>query len=219
MSELPHPPERPPASRSQRTLRLLDPLVIRGLLARLRLAHLLERFPERPLWALFMFVNGFISIAIMAGVGMASHTPFVFPSLGPTAFLFFFAPLSPTASPRHTIYGHGIGILCGYFALWSVGLNHAPSITAVGINDERIFAAALSLASTGALMILLKAAHPPAGATTLIISLGIVTRPLSLLVIEIAVAALALQAIAMNRLAGLPYPLWAARQPQGPAAS
>ncbi|MGH9626224.1 MAG: HPP family protein, partial [Bryobacteraceae bacterium] len=53
-------------------------------------------------------------IAILAGVAMVSHTPFVFPSLGPTAILLFYSPLSPTASPRHTIYGHAIGILCGY---------------------------------------------------------------------------------------------------------
>ena len=70
----------------------------------------------------------------------------------------------------------------------------------------------MSLASAGALMILLKAAHPPAGATTLIISLGIVTRPFHLLVIEIAVALLTLQAIAINRLAGIDYPLWALRE-------
>jgi CBS-domain-containing membrane protein len=69
----------------------------------------------------------------------------------------------------------------------------------------------LSLASTGALMILLKAAHPPAGATTLIISLGIVTSPLHLVVIEVAVAILTLQAIVINRLAGIDYPIWAFR--------
>ena len=67
---------------------------------------------------------------------------------------------------------------------------------ATGVSAARVGAAALSLASTGALMILSKAAHPPAGATTLIISLGIVTRPFHLLVIEIAVAILTLQAIA-----------------------
>jgi CBS domain-containing membrane protein len=61
-------------------------------------------------------------------------------------------------------------------------------------------------------MILLKAAHPPAGATTLIISLGIVSKPFYLLVIEIAVGLLTLQAIAINRLAGIDYPLWAKRQ-------
>ena len=70
-------------------------------------------------------------------------------------------------------------------------------------------AAALSLALTASLMILLKAAHPPAGATTLIISLGIVSRPFYLFVIEVAVVLLVLQAIIINRLAGLDYPLWA----------
>lgn len=200
-------------------LRLLDPVVIRGLATRLRLSSLLRRLPERPLWALFMFINGFISIAILAAVGMASHTPFIFPSLGPTAFLFFFTPLSPTASPRHTIYGHGIGILCGVGSLWITGMMHASPVTVEGIRGPRIIAAALSLALTGALMILLKAAHPPAGATTLIVSLGLVTRPFYLIIIEVAVAALALQAIVMNRLAGLDYPLWAARTSGTPGGS
>src|SRR4029077_5562475 len=96
-------------------------------------------------------------------------------------------------------------------ALWLFGLQHAPQAMATGVSAARIGAAALSLAASGALMILLKAAHPPAGATTLIISLGIVTRPFHLLVIEIAVAILTLQAIAINRLAGIDYPLWAPR--------
>ncbi|HVA62264.1 MAG TPA: HPP family protein [Terriglobales bacterium] len=192
-------------------MRLLEPTVVRSLLARLQLSHLLERFPERPLWALFVFVNGFISLGIMAAVGMLLHTPDIFPSLGPTAFLFFFTPSSPTASPRHAIYGHAIGIACGYLALLLFGLTHAPPATQT-IGFHRLFAASLSLALTGALMILLKAAHPPAGATTLIISLGIVTRPFYLLVIEVAVIALTLQAIVINRLAGLDYPLWAAKQ-------
>lgn len=161
------------------------------------------------MWALFMFVNGFIAIAIMSGIAMLTGTPFIFPSLGPTAVLLFYAPLSPTASPRHTIYGHAIGILCGYLSLRLVSLHHAPPAALTGVNEARVLAAALSLALTGALMILLKAAHPPAAATTLIISLGIVTRPFYLLVIEIAVALLVAQAIVINRLAGLDYPLWA----------
>jgi CBS domain-containing membrane protein len=190
---------------------LHDPEVTRGLLTRLQIAHLVTRHSERHVWALFMFLNGFATIALLAAVAMVSRTPFVFPSLGPTAFLFFFTPRAPAASPRHTIYGHAIGILCGYGALWLFGLQHAPPAMAAGVSAARIGAAALSLASTGALMILLKAAHPPAGATTLIISLGIVTRPFHLLVIEIAVAILTLQAIAINRLAGIDYPLWALR--------
>lgn len=182
--------------------------VPRGLLARLRLTRLLQRFPQRPVWAAFMFVNGFLTIAILAAVAMVSRVPFVFPSLGPTAFLFFFTPLAPTASPRNTLCGHAIGIICGYGSLWATGLQDAPPVSTAGVDAARVWAAALSLAATGALMILAKAAHPPAGATTLIISLGIVTRPLHLLVLETAVALMILQAIAINRLAGIDYPLW-----------
>lgn len=201
------PPQHP------RRLLLLEPTVVRSLARRLQLAGLLERFPVRPMWALFVFVNGFITIALLSAVAMISHTPFVFPSLGPTAFLFFFTPESPTSSPRHSMLGHAIGIVCGYAALLVTGLHHAPPAMVAGVNFHRALAAALSLALTGALMILLKAAHPPAGATTLIISLGIVTRPFYLLIIEVAVGLLALQAIVINRLAGLDYPLWARRVP------
>jgi CBS domain-containing membrane protein len=200
-----------PAPKSEHKLELLEPAVTRGLIARLRVAHLLERFPERQVWAVFMFVNGFVTIALLAAVAMISHTPFIFPSLGPTAFLLFFTPTSPTASPRHTLYGHAIGILCGYGALLATGLEHAPPTIVAGVDGARVLAAALSLASTGALMIWFKSAHPPAGATTLIIALGIVTKPFNLLIIEVAVVILVLQAIVINRFAGLDYPLWAKR--------
>jgi CBS domain-containing membrane protein len=110
---------------------------------------LLGHFPERWVWAGFMFVNGFVTIGLLSIVAMITHTPFVFPSLGPTAFLFFFTPTLPTASPRHSIYGHGIGIACGYGALSLCGLEHAPPAIATGVDPSRALAAALSLASTG----------------------------------------------------------------------
>ncbi|WP_242394331.1 HPP family protein [Anaeromyxobacter oryzisoli] len=186
---------------------------MRGLAARLRLASLLHRFPERRVWAAFVFVNGFTSVGLLAAVAMLSRTPFVFPSLGPTAFLLFFSPTTPASSPRNTIYGHAVGIVCGYGALWAFGLAHAPPALATGVDLERVLASALSIAATGAGMILFRCPHPPAGATTLIVSLGIVTRPAHLVVIEVAVAVLTLQAIVINRLAGLDYPLWARRTP------
>lgn len=204
-----------PASDSTRKsrppLELLQPQVPHRLIARLRMTWLLAHFPDRWVWAAFCCINGFITIAILAGLAMVTKTPFVFPSLGPTAFLFFFTPTAPPASPRHAIFGHAIGIVCGYAALMITGLTDAPPAMVEGVSLARVMAAALSLAGTGALMILFKAAHPPAGATTLIISLGIITQPQYLLVIEIAVALLTLQAIVINRLAGIDYPLWARR--------
>lgn len=199
------PPDRTPVAHYGLGLE-----VFRGLAARLRMSRLLARFPERPIWALFMFVNGFVTIALLALVAMVSGTAFIFPSLGPTAFLFFFSPTAAAASPRNTLAGHAVGILCGFGALWLTGLlDEPPSILTGIVHERRVLAAALSLAATGALMILLNVAHPPAGATTLIVSLGLVREPFKLLTIEVAVAVLTLQAIVINRLAGIDYPLWA----------
>lgn len=189
-----------------------DPEVTRGLASRLGMAHLVGHASERLIWAAFTFTNSFITIAILAGVAMASGTPFVFPSLGPTAFLFFFAPRSPAATPRHAVYGHAIGILCGYASLWLFGLERAPSAMTGTVTLQRLLAVAVSLALTGALMILFRAVHPPAGATTMIVSLGIITAWIHLLVIEVAVVLLTVQAIVINRHAGIDYPLWALRQ-------
>ena len=180
------------------------------------LARLLARFPERPVRAAFMLVNSFVAIALLAGLAMVTATPFVFPSLGPTAFLFFFTPKAPSASPRSTIVGHAIGLVCGYGALLLVGLEHAPTAIVTGVDGARILAASLSLACTGAFMILLGVAHPPAGAPTLIVSLGIVTRPSHLLILEAAVVVLTLHAIAINRLLGADDPGTSPPRPSSP---
>jgi CBS domain-containing membrane protein len=178
---------------------------------RSRLIRLLRRFPQRLVWAFFVLAMGFISIAILAGVAMFTHTPLVFPSLGPAAILFFFHPMSASASPRHALYGHAIGILCGYGSLVLMGLQHTVWQMGGSISLRRLFAVAFSLAATAFFMVLLKVAHAPAGATTLLVSMGLIILPLHLLVIEIAVALLCVQAICFNRLAGLKYPLWVGR--------
>jgi CBS domain-containing membrane protein len=57
-------------------------------------------------------------------------------------------------------------------------------------------------------MALFRVNHPPAGATTLIVALGIISQPRELIVIEIAVILLPAQAFVINRIAGIRYPLW-----------
>jgi len=66
-----------------------------------------------------------------------------------------------------------------------------------GVNLPRVFAAALSLAATCAIMVLLDVPHPPACATTLIVSLGIVRQPLALGIMEAAVAIMAKTLVAL----------------------
>jgi CBS domain-containing membrane protein len=175
---------------------------------KLRLDWLLRHFPPRLVRSVYVFVNGFITIGVLALLALVSRNPFVFPSLGPTAYLLFFSPLGKTSSPRNTIFGHAIGLVCGYVAFVLTGAGALPFGMHPGIFWPRILAAALSLSATGALMVLLDVSHPPAGATTLIVSLGIISKPGELVIIEVAVLLLVAQALVINRLAGLPYPLW-----------
>lgn len=185
------------------------------LLARLRLTWLLEHFAPRVVWSIYVLVNGFLTIALLALLAVITGNPFVFPSLGPTAYLLFIAPLQPNSSPRNAILGHAIGLICGYFAYVVTGVASVPYGLHPGVYWPRILAAALSLAFTGALMVLLRADHPPAGATTLIVSLGIISKPKELVVIELAVFLLVAQALVINRLAGLAYPVWRHPSPTG----
>jgi CBS domain-containing membrane protein len=182
--------------------------IVRGLVERVRLPWLLQRHSRIVVLAIFSFINGCISIGLMSILAVITHSPFIFPSLGPTAFLFFYTPTAPTASPRNTIIGHAIGVLAGYFSLVVTGLTTAGPALSVGVTWPRVIAAALSLGLTAGLMVLLKSPHPPAGATTLIVSLGILIKPWQLVLLMGAVVLLTLQALAINRAAGIPYPLW-----------
>lgn len=181
-----------------------------GLARRMQLPSLMDHHDSTLVLGLFAFVNGLISIAIMAAAAYATGAPFIFPSLGPTAVLLFYTPTTPAASPRNTFLGHLVGAAAGYLAVVLFGLTQAEPALATSIAGARVGAAALSLALTSGLMVWLRVIHPPAGATTLIVSLGILREPWQLAVLMGAVVLLTLQGFVINRLAGIPYPTWRA---------
>ncbi len=187
------------------------------LLRYVQLPWLMHQYPRIPVFALYNLLSSFVSIGLMAAFAVILHSPFIFPSLGPTAFHYFSRQTAPTASPRNAIIGHLIGTVAGYFSLVVTGLTTAGPAIANGVTWPRVLAAALSLGLTAGLMILFRRSHAPAGATTLIISLGILTQPWQLVVLMSAIILLTLQAIAINRLFGMPLPLWS--PPAAPAKS
>ena len=186
-----------------------------GVLRYIQLPWLMHRYPRTLVLALYNLLSGFVSIGLMAAFAVTLHSPFIFPSLGPTAFHYFSRQTAPSASPRNAILGHLIGTIAGYFSLVVTGLTTAGPTIANDVTWPRVIAAALSLGLTAGLIIVFRASHAPAGATTLIISLGILTRPWQLVVLMIAIILLTLQAIAINHLFGVPLPLWS--QPVAPA--
>ncbi len=182
--------------------------ILEGLLRRLRLPYLLRHYDSLTVLSLFTLVNGFLSISLMALAAFITRAPFVFPSLGPTAFLCFYRPSLRAASPRNALFGHLIGALVGWSALLIFGLqNHSPVLQS-GLTWPAILAAGMSLGFTSALMVFLRTPHPPACATTLIVSLGILSHFWQLGVLMAAVVLLTLQATAINKVAGVRYPLW-----------
>lgn len=187
--------------------------IVFGLARRVRVPALTARHSSTVVMGSFAFVNGLIAIGIMAFVAFATGEPFVFPSLGPTAFLLFYTPMLPASSPRNTLGGHLIGAAAGYLALVAFGLTDEPPALATSVTSARVGAAALSLGLTSGAMVWLRVPHPPAGATTLIVSLGILREPGQLGVLMVAVVLLVLQGLAINRLAGIPYPLWKPASP------
>lgn len=183
-----------------------------GILKRLHLESLSQRYNHTWVMAGFNFVNGSLSIALISLLALVTQEAFIFPSLGATAFILFYAPLASAASPRNAFYGHLVGALSGLTALHIFGLQHAPSAMETGVDVHRVGAAALSLGATSSLMILLRVGHPPAGATALIVSLGLMPQLGQLPVLMGGVTLLLLQAFITNRLAGIAYPKWQAHR-------
>ena len=65
------------------------------------------------------------------------------------------------------------------------------------------------MALTGAVLLLLCSSYPPTGATTLIVSLGLLHTPHEMVVLMIGVVLLTVIGWVINRAAGVPMPVWA----------
>jgi hypothetical protein len=102
-----------------------------------------------------------------------AHEPWLFPSLGPTIVLQHASPHRGAGSLRNTLIGHAIGAAAGFFAVAITGAIHVPPEIGTGVlSAPRVAATALAIALTIFGQALAKADHPPAAATTMLISLG-----------------------------------------------
>jgi CBS domain-containing membrane protein len=165
------------------------------------------RLPGQGNARLAAMLGGAGAVALLALVGLATGDPFVYPPIGASAFLIFSMPEAPAAAPRNAIGGQVCGVAGGAGALATFGLLHHHA----GVTDmswARAGAIGVSLLLATALMLLFKVSHPAAGATALMISLGIVTAPSEWLELLGAVVLLCGMGVVVNRWAGITYPLW-----------
>lgn len=162
--------------------------------------------------ALWTFVACAFAIAASGFAAYIFKQPLLFPSLGPTAYLFFESPMSRSASPRNTLIGHFVAVVAGGVSLAIFGLRGDPSVLVEGVTLSRIGAAAVSAALAGAVLLLLRSSHPPAGATVLIVSLGLLRTPRQMLALMAGVVILTIVGWLINRVLGVPVPLWTPRE-------
>lgn len=142
------------------------------------------------------------AIAIVALAAMYTAEPMLMPPLGATAFVCFHKPDAPAAKPHVVILSHFIGIVCGVIGLAAAGLLSAPSVSIAGVGVSRVAAVAMALGLTCGAMNITKMLHPPAGATTLVVSMGLIVKLEHLMAFEAGAILMVVCAWLINRLSG-----------------
>lgn len=139
----------------------------------------------------------------LGAVGLAAKQRWLFPSLGPTVMLAFTTPGDPSAQPRNAVIGRLVGIAAGAGCLAVFGLTDRPPAPVGGLTAGYVLAGALSVGLTTLVLVLLRSPHPPAGASTLIVSLGILTSAREIAVMVGTVLLVIAAAWALNLLLGV----------------
>ena len=138
-----------------------------------------------PVWSP---LAGAAALAVAAVGSLVSGTPVLFPSLGPTAALVATEPAAPSSRLWNVVLGHVGGIAAGFASLLLLGATAAPTLFRDQVLvPERAWASVVALAFTILAGIVLRASHPPATATTLLVTLGGIQRLDQVLALTIGV--------------------------------
>jgi CBS-domain-containing membrane protein len=132
---------------------------------------------RRHVWHVPDIVWGPLSVtfllAVPGALGYFLGQPWLFPSLGSTAFLQAESPHLPSARFYNAVAGHLLGVGAAFLAVTALGAANEPSVLSSHIlSAPRLAASLLAVMLTLLATTLLRASHPPAAATTLLIALG-----------------------------------------------
>jgi len=148
----------------------------------------------------FDLVGAGLGLAVIGLLAWWTGQPLLFPSLGPSLMLVVDSPSQPSAQTPNIVVGHTVGLLVGLFALTVTGLLRAPPVTVAGTSGARVLATAMALALTTVILHLVDRSHAPAGATTLIVSLGLLDSPHELAAMFVSFLLLAGVCAALRRI-------------------
>ncbi|MFD1569478.1 HPP family protein [Halorubrum laminariae] len=130
---------------------------------------------------------------VLAAIAWATGQPFVFPSLGPSAFALAFDRRAERGRAARIVGSHLLGGVAGFAAWQLIAAGAALTATPPAFSPagfRLVASATLSLVATSWAMIATDAVHAPACATTLIVSLGLLSTPVEVAVIVASVTVL-----------------------------
>lgn len=128
---------------------------------------------RRTISILIRSLLGGLLVLITGGLGFITGNLWLFPSLGPSIFMLVESPHLKSSSLFDMTVGHLVGIICGYALAIITGAAYVPSPFVVGqLQLSHVVASCVAIALVILIHIHLKISHPPAIATTFLITLG-----------------------------------------------
>ena len=115
-----------------------------------------------------------VLILVAGAMSLATKQPWLFAGLGPTALIIASSPGHPTTRFHSIVVGHLAALACGWLALLLLGAgDSAALLSGKAIPVVRVWASALAVSVTALVQPSLRAYHPPAAATALLVTLGV----------------------------------------------
>jgi hypothetical protein len=113
-----------------------------------------------------------VLIVAAGAMSLATGRPWLFAALGPTAIMIAASPGHPTTRFQSILLGHTAAFVCAWLAVLLLGVGREPVLLGKEIAVVRVWASALAVGVTALVMPSLRAYHPPAAATALLVTLG-----------------------------------------------
>lgn len=154
-----------------------------------------------PLIGRTSFVSSLMAalmVGVVAGLALLGGQPWLFPSLGPTAYLLAAFPDLPSARLYNCFVGHLVGLGSGFAAVAVFNAWNAPIVPLNDVTWQRAAAGAVAIGLTVFFNHLLKSGHPPAAATTLLVALGTFHTAWGAALVVIGVALLLATGVALK---------------------
>lgn len=114
-----------------------------------------------------------ILILVAGAMTLATGKPWLFAGLGPTAVMLAASPSHPTTRFHSIVLGHAVAIVCAWLAVLLLGAGTSAGLLSGQPSVARIWASAFAVAVTVLIQPSIRAYHPPAAATALLVTLGV----------------------------------------------